>query len=146
MMLLPLPREGSTDAKAPVAVMVSGEGVRQGLLRGPKPLVIAPDGRILVLESLSQRIFDDSIMTGAIGSPAFSGRARSNGVPVAGPCSWRRPQRRRSYGSAVRLQQLPLPPAETLKADLLSFGNRQDISCQTALPQAQRIFDHCAAE
>lgn len=53
MMLLSLP---SPDAQAPVAAMVSGEGVRQGLMKGPKALAIAPDGRILVLESLNQRI------------------------------------------------------------------------------------------
>jgi hypothetical protein len=56
MLLLSLPEAPLPDANAPVAVMVSGEGVRQGLLKGPIALAIAPDGRILVLENLNERI------------------------------------------------------------------------------------------
>jgi hypothetical protein len=56
MMLLSLPPAAAKDGEAPQAVMVSGEGVRQGLMKGPKALAMAPDGRILVLESLNQRI------------------------------------------------------------------------------------------
>lgn len=56
LMILPLPEKPSPDEKAPVALMVSGEGIRTGLLRGPKALAVAPDGRILVLESLNKRV------------------------------------------------------------------------------------------
>jgi hypothetical protein len=56
MMLLSLPPEALPDTDAPVAVIVSGEGVRQGLMKGPKAITIAVDGRILVLESLNERI------------------------------------------------------------------------------------------
>ncbi|MDX1383819.1 MAG: hypothetical protein R3190_09275, partial [Thermoanaerobaculia bacterium] len=56
LMLLPLPAEGTTDDKAPEAVMVSGKGIRQGLMNGPKALAVAPDGRILVLESANRRV------------------------------------------------------------------------------------------
>lgn len=56
LMLLPLPAQGSPDSEAPMAMMVSGEGVRQGLLLGPKALAVMPDGRILVLESENNRV------------------------------------------------------------------------------------------
>ncbi len=56
MMLLPLPETAVEDKKAPVALMVSGEGLRQGLMRGPKALAVAPDGRVLVLESQNRRV------------------------------------------------------------------------------------------
>lgn len=56
LMLLPLPATSGPDKDAPTALMVSGEGLRQGLLRGPKSLAVAPDGRILVLESLNKRV------------------------------------------------------------------------------------------
>ncbi|GHG77025.1 hypothetical protein [Streptomyces glebosus] len=56
LMLLPLPAEPVTDDKAPEALLVSGQGIREGLLKGPKALAVAPDGRILVLESLNNRI------------------------------------------------------------------------------------------
>lgn len=48
--------EPVTDDKAPEALLVSGQGIREGLLKGPKALAVAPDGRILVLESLNNRI------------------------------------------------------------------------------------------
>ncbi|MHA6195111.1 hypothetical protein ACX3YG_12145 [Pseudomonas wadenswilerensis] len=56
LMLLPLPAEGCPDSQAPMALMVSGEGIRQGLVRGPKAMAAAPDGRILVLESQNKRV------------------------------------------------------------------------------------------
>jgi len=56
LMLLPLPAAPSKDADAPVALLVSGEGIRQGLVRGPKAMTVAPDGRILVLESSNMRV------------------------------------------------------------------------------------------
>lgn len=56
LMLLPLPESGTADADAPTALMVSGEGIRQGLVRGPKAMAVTPDGRILVLESTNSRV------------------------------------------------------------------------------------------
>ncbi|MEV6670062.1 hypothetical protein [Streptomyces sp. NPDC051162] len=57
LMILQLPETPSEDdSKAPVAVMVGGEGISAGLLRGPKAMAVAPDGRILVLESLNNRV------------------------------------------------------------------------------------------
>ena len=56
MLLAPLPSEPSPDDKAEEAFMVSGEGIRQGLMRGPVAMAASPDGRILVLEALNNRI------------------------------------------------------------------------------------------
>ncbi len=56
LMILNLPPAPTTDDNAPVALLVSGQGIRQGLMQGPKALAVAPDGRILVLESLNQRV------------------------------------------------------------------------------------------
>jgi len=56
LMVLSLPTAPTDDANAPVALPVSGQGIRQGLTQGPKALAIAPDGRILVLESLNRRV------------------------------------------------------------------------------------------
>lgn len=56
LMILNLPSASAPDGEAPVALMVSGEGVREGLMQGPNALAVAPDGRILVLESLGKRV------------------------------------------------------------------------------------------
>ncbi len=56
LMILNLPTTPSPDDTAPVALLVSGEGIRQGLMQGPKALAVAPDGRILVLETLNHRV------------------------------------------------------------------------------------------
>ncbi len=56
LMLLPLPAAPSKDTDAPIALPVSGRGIRQGLVRGPKAMTVAPDGRILVLESSNLRV------------------------------------------------------------------------------------------
>ncbi len=56
LLILDLPASPSSDDKAVQARIVSGKGVREGLMQGPKALVIAPDGRILVLESLNNRV------------------------------------------------------------------------------------------
>ncbi len=74
LMILQLPEEGSSDDKAPEARMVSGEGIREGLMKGPKALSVAPDGRILVLESLNNRV------------QAFD--TLGNAVPCFTPNSW----------------------------------------------------------
>lgn len=56
LMILPLPAAPAPDDKAPSALMVSGEGIREGLTQGPVALAVAPDGRILVLETLNRRV------------------------------------------------------------------------------------------
>ena len=56
MFILSLPDKPSPDASAPTALLVSGKGVRQGLMQGPIALAVAPDGRLLVLETINQRI------------------------------------------------------------------------------------------
>lgn len=56
LMILPLPAAPSPDDQAPEALIVSGEGLREGLMQGPVALAVAPDGRILVLETLNRRV------------------------------------------------------------------------------------------
>lgn len=56
MEILQIPNEPTDDAHAPEAQMVSGQGVRQGLMQGPKAISVAPDGRVLILETLNKRI------------------------------------------------------------------------------------------
>lgn len=56
LMILPLPTKPSSDKDAPEALLVSGEGIREGLLMGPKALAVSVDGRILVLESTGRRV------------------------------------------------------------------------------------------
>lgn len=56
LMILPLPAAPSPDDKAPTAIAVSGQGLREGLMQGPAALAVAPDGRILVLETLNRRV------------------------------------------------------------------------------------------
>ncbi|HEU4390639.1 MAG TPA: hypothetical protein VFV34_22740, partial [Blastocatellia bacterium] len=56
LMILKNPAEPPPGGQAPEALMVSGEGIREGLMKGPKALAVAPDGRILILESLNNRI------------------------------------------------------------------------------------------
>lgn len=56
MEILQLPEQPVEDKNAPVAQLVSGQGVRQGLMQGPRVLAVTPDGRILVLETANKRI------------------------------------------------------------------------------------------
>ena len=56
MLLLKLPDQASADAAAPVAIPLSGEGLREGLLNGPVAMTVTADGRILVLEQGNARI------------------------------------------------------------------------------------------
>jgi hypothetical protein len=70
LMILDLPDEASTDATARVARMISGQGTREGLMKGPKALVVAPDGRILVLESLNNRVQSFDVKGSAV--PSFT--------------------------------------------------------------------------
>jgi hypothetical protein len=56
MEIIQIPETGKPDPEAEPASVVSGKGVRQGLLLGPKAVTVTPDGRLLVLETLSRRI------------------------------------------------------------------------------------------
>lgn len=56
MQILQLPQQAVPDAQAPAAKLVAGKGILQGLVMGPVALAISPDGKIYVLESLSNRI------------------------------------------------------------------------------------------
>lgn len=56
ILLAPLPEVPTEDDKAPEAFYVSGEGIREGLIRGPKAMAVAPDGRLLLLESVNKRV------------------------------------------------------------------------------------------
>ncbi|HEX8085432.1 MAG TPA: hypothetical protein VF529_14155 [Solirubrobacteraceae bacterium] len=56
LMIMPLPATPSPDDKVPSALIVSGQGLREGLVQGPAALAVAPDGRILVLETLNRRV------------------------------------------------------------------------------------------
>lgn len=70
LMILNLPDAGAPDGQAPEALMVSGEGIREGLMKGPKALAVAPDGRILVLESLNNRVQAFDVLGNAV--PSFT--------------------------------------------------------------------------
>jgi len=70
LLLLDLPAAPSADAQAPTALMVSGKGLRQGLMQGPRALAVAPDGRILVLESINHRV--QAFDTNGNGVPGFT--------------------------------------------------------------------------
>jgi hypothetical protein len=70
LMILNLPAAGAPDGQAPEALMVSGEGIREGLMKGPKALAVAPDGRILVLESLNNRVQAFDVLGNAV--PSFT--------------------------------------------------------------------------
>ncbi|KJV06546.1 hypothetical protein [Methylocucumis oryzae] len=70
LMILNLPAAPSPDGQAPEALLVSGEGVREGLMKGPKALAVAPDGRILILESLNNRVQAFDILGNAV--PSFT--------------------------------------------------------------------------
>ncbi|HYO79688.1 MAG TPA: hypothetical protein VE010_24700 [Thermoanaerobaculia bacterium] len=54
--LLELPTAPTTDDKAKLASLASGEGVRDGLLSRPRAIAVALDGRLLVLEDGNRRI------------------------------------------------------------------------------------------
>lgn len=56
MEILPIPDRAVPDDQAEPASMVSGQGVRQGLMQGPRALAVTADGRLLVLESINRRV------------------------------------------------------------------------------------------
>ena len=73
LFILQLPDGPSPDAQARQAKMISGYGLREGLVKGPKALAVAPDGRILVLESLNNRVQAFSVKGTAV--PSFTPQA-----------------------------------------------------------------------
>jgi hypothetical protein len=70
LLLLELPSKALPDGQAPRALVVSGRGLRQGLMRGPRALAVAPDGRILVLETVNRRV--QAFDTKGNGVPSFT--------------------------------------------------------------------------
>lgn len=54
--ILKLPASPVDDAQAMPALTMGGVGTRQGLMSGPCGLAVTEDGRILILESINQRI------------------------------------------------------------------------------------------
>ena len=54
--ILRIPAAGVADADAVAATIVSGEGLREGLMKGPTALTVSPDGMLLVLETQNNRI------------------------------------------------------------------------------------------
>jgi hypothetical protein len=54
--LLPLLTAPVDDKDARVATLASGQGFREGLVQGPRGLAVGLDGRVLILESINQRI------------------------------------------------------------------------------------------
>ena len=71
--ILKIPSKPSKDADAPVATIMAGEGLRQGLLNGPMAITITPDGRLLVLETINQRV--QAFDTAGNPVPSFDGPA-----------------------------------------------------------------------
>lgn len=74
---LKLPAEAADSDKAPFAMPLSGEGVREGLMMNPQALTISADGRILILEEGNQRIqaFDvrgNPVPSFSVDQPSFS--------------------------------------------------------------------------
>lgn len=68
-------------AQAPIAMPLSGEGVREGLLQKPVALTITADGRILILEEANQRIQAFDVLGNPV--PCFSVGQQSFGLDGA---------------------------------------------------------------
>jgi len=54
--VLRVPSNPYPDPEAPLARVLSGRGIRAGLMYGPRAVAMSSDGAILVLESLNKRI------------------------------------------------------------------------------------------
>lgn len=66
-----LPAEAMPEAKAPLAMPLSGQGEREGLMKQPVAMTIAADGRILVLEQGNSRVQAFDVKGNAV--PSFTG-------------------------------------------------------------------------
>ena len=74
---LKLPADAVDSDKAPIAMPLSGEGVREGLMATPQALTITADGRILILEYGNRRVqaFDvkgNPVPCFSVGQPHFA--------------------------------------------------------------------------
>ncbi len=72
MQILQLPEVAIADANAPFAATMSGQGILQGLMQGPIAISISPDGKILILESLNERVQTFDIKGNP--APSFKGK------------------------------------------------------------------------
>jgi hypothetical protein len=73
MEIIQIPETGLSDLDAQPASMVSGVGVRQGLMEGPVAIAVAADGRLLVLEGINRRVQSFDLNGNPVAS--FSGEA-----------------------------------------------------------------------
>jgi hypothetical protein len=76
LLTLKLGSDPVANDKAPIAMPLSGEGLREGLLNKPVALTVSADGRILILEEANQRIqaFDilgNPVPCFSVGQPTF---------------------------------------------------------------------------
>lgn len=76
LLTLKLPADACDEASAPFAMPLSGEGLRDGLMRNPQALTVTADGRILVLEQGNKRIqaFDtrgNPVPSFSVNQPSF---------------------------------------------------------------------------
>ena len=76
MEILKIPEAPSDDDKAVESQLVSGEGVREGLMNGPIALNVTPDGRVILLESINKRIQAFDIKGNPV--PSFDGEFLCN--------------------------------------------------------------------
>jgi hypothetical protein len=56
MEIVPILQAPVADADVPLGTIVSGPGIRQGLMLGPCAVAVTQDGRILILEAINRRI------------------------------------------------------------------------------------------
>ena len=70
LLTLRLPPEAVDDKDAPIAMPLSGEGLREGLMNKPVALTVTADGRILILEEGNRRIQAFDVKGNAV--PCFS--------------------------------------------------------------------------
>lgn len=70
LFVLKLPAEATDSDKAPFAMPLAGEGLREGLMMNPQALTISADGRILILEEGNRRIQAFDVMGNPV--PCFS--------------------------------------------------------------------------
>ncbi|BBB92572.1 MAG TPA: hypothetical protein PKA28_03910 [Methylomusa anaerophila] len=83
MEILKLPDQPTTDDQAAPAIIVAGEGARQGLMSGPVALNVTPDGRVLVLETGNSRIQAFDINGNPV--PSFDGSAVAQAAAAFAP-------------------------------------------------------------
>ena len=124
MHILKLPPAAVNDTDAPVALPMSGRGLREGLLNGPVGLTVTPDGRILVLEQDNARIQGFDTMANPVqcftGPLAFPINAQFNTDLNSGKISNAFQQ---MYQQLVQPQLAPSFSLPTTFTDALNAGN-----------------------